>query len=264
MSDPAGAGRSNTLSIAIVASEAPAAQAGLAQLTGRYRTVKPDDADVIVALGGDGFMLQTLHDYLDRHVPIFGMHRGSLGFLMNAYTPDGLLERVIAADAVRLHPLSMTATRANGEIRHALAINEVALLRQSPQMAKLGIAVDGVERLPELMCDGVLIATPAGSTAYNLSAHGPILPLGSGVLALTPISPYRPRRWRGAILRHDSVVRFQTHETEKRPISVAADSVEVRDVLSVEVRENRELALTLLFDPDHNLQERVLKEQFEG
>jgi NAD+ kinase len=250
--------------IAFVAAESETAQAALAELTRLYPTVPPSEADVIVALGGDGSMLQTLHAHLDRHVPIYGMHRGSIGFLMNAYDPEGLLERIDSADAVRLHPLAVTATRQDGEIRQALAINEVALLRQSPQMAKIGIAVDGVRRLDELMCDGVLLATPAGSTAYNLSAHGPILPLGADVLALTPISPYRPRRWRGAILPHDSVVRFEMHEAHKRPVSAAADSIEVRDVVSVEVRETRDVTLTLLFDHDHNLQERVLKEQFEG
>jgi NAD+ kinase len=250
--------------IAIVASDAIGARVALAELQRRYRTVSPDEADVIVTLGGDGFMLQTLHASIDRHVPIFGMHRGSVGFLMNAYAPERLLERIAEADPVRLYPLAMSATRENGEVRTAVAINEVALLRQSPQMAKIRIAVDGVERLAELMCDGVLLSTPAGSTAYNLSAHGPILPLGAGVLALTPISPFRPRRWRGAILPHDSVVSFTMHEPQKRPVSVAADSREVRDVVAVEVRENRDVAFTLLFDRDHNFQERVLKEQFEG
>ncbi|HLY57270.1 MAG TPA: NAD kinase [Stellaceae bacterium] len=250
--------------IAIVAAESPAAQAALQELRARYDAVPPEEADVIVALGGDGSMLQALHAHLDRCVPVFGMHRGSIGFLMNAYRADGLMERVEAAEPVRLHPLTMTATRIGGEVRHALAINEVALLRQSPQMAKIAIQVDGVQRLDELMCDGVLLATPAGSTAYNLSAHGPIIPLGAGVLALTPISPFRPRRWRGAILPQNCVVRFEMREPEKRPVSVAADSVEVRDVLSVEVCETDDLTLTLLFDPDHNLRERVLKEQFEG
>ena len=250
--------------IAIVAADSPAAQAALQELRARYDTVPPEEADVIVALGGDGSMLQALHAHLDRCVPVFGMHRGSIGFLMNAYRADGLVERVEAAEPVRLHPLAMTATRTDGEIRHALAINEVALLRQSPQMAKVAIQVDGVQRLDALMCDGVLLSTPAGSTAYNLSAHGPIIPLGAGVLALTPISPFRPRRWRGAILPHSSVVRFEMREPEKRPVSVAADSVEVRDVLSVEICETDDLTLTLLFDPDHNLRERVLKEQVEG
>jgi NAD+ kinase len=253
-----------TRAIAVVAADSDPAQAALVELKTRYRTVPPGEADVIVALGGDGSMLQTLHAYLDRHVPIFGMHRGSIGFLMNAYRTDRLLERIDAADAVRLHPLAVTAVRRDGTVHQALAINEVALLRQSPQMAKIGISVDGVRRLDELMCDGVLLATPAGSTAYNLSAHGPIIPLGAGVLALTPISPYRPRRWRGAILRHNSVVRFDMREPEKRPVSAAADSREVRDVASVEVRETRDVTLTLLFDHDQNLQERVLKEQFEG
>ena len=253
-----------SIKLAIVASDSQAAQQALAELKRLYQTVAPGEADVIVALGGDGFMLQNLHAHMERHVPIFGMHRGSVGFLANAYAPLRLDERIATADAVRLYPLAMTAERADGEIREALAINEVALLRQSPQMAKIGIAVDGVERLEELMCDGALVATPAGSTAYNLSAQGPIIPLGADMLTLTPISPFRPRRWRGAILRHNAVVRFTIRETDKRPVSVSADSVEVRDVISVEVRETRDVALTLLFDHDHNLQERILKEQFEG
>jgi len=250
--------------IAIVASEGEAAQAALADLRLRYRTVIPEEADVIVALGGDGFMLETLHRYIDRHVPIFGMHRGSVGFLMNSYGPHGLIERLAQADSVRLHPLATIVTNADGATIQALALNEVALLRQTRQMAKIRISIDGIVRLEELMCDGVMVATPAGSTAYNLSAHGPIIPLGSGVLALTPISAFRPRRWRGAILRQNAVVRFDILEPIKRPVSAGADSVEFRDVRSVEVRETQEIALTLLFDHEHNLQERVLKEQFEG
>jgi NAD+ kinase len=237
--------------IAIVASEGEAAQAALADLRLRYRTVIPEEADVIVALGGDGFMLETLHRYIDRHVPIFGMHRGSVGCLAQA-------------DSVRLHPLATIVTNADGATIQALALNEVALLRQTRQMAKIRISIDGIVRLEELMCDGVMVATPAGSTAYNLSAHGPIIPLGSGVLALTPISAFRPRRWRGAILRQNAVVRFDILEPIKRPVSAGADSVELRDVRSVEVRETQDIALTLLFDHEHNLQERVLKEQFEG
>jgi NAD+ kinase len=250
------------LKIAIAASEAEAAQAAQEELSQRYPTVPPEAADVIVALGGDGFMLETLHRYLDRHLPIFGMHRGSVGFLMNAYRPDRLVERLAEADPVRLHPLEMRVRCTDGSDRSALAFNDVALLRQSRQMAKIRIKVDGVCRLEELMCDGVLVATPAGSTAYNLSAHGPILPLGSDVMALTPISAFRPRRWRGAILGQSATVRFEILEQGKRPVSAVADSTEVRDVLSVEIRRTREVALTLLFDHDHNLEERVLKEQF--
>jgi NAD+ kinase len=250
--------------LAIVASEAEAAQAALADLMQRYRTVPPEDADVIVALGGDGFMLETLHRYLERHLPIFGMHRGSVGFLMNAYRPEGLIERLAAAETARLHPLWMEATDSAGNAYRTLAINEVALLRQTRQMAKIRISLNGVRRLDELMCDGVMVATAAGSTAYNLSAHGPIIPLGSDVLALTPISAFRPRRWRGALLPHEAVVTFEILEHGKRPVSAGADSYEVRDVIRVEVQEASDTVLTLLFDPDHNLQERVLQEQFEG
>jgi NAD+ kinase len=252
----------NDRNIAIVASEAEAAQAALAELTQRYPTVPPDQADVIVALGGDGFMLETLHRYLDRHLPIYGVHRGSVGFLMNSYAPDGLMERLARSDAVRLRPLAMRALCADGSSHSALAINDVALLRQSRQMAKIRITVDGVRRLDELMCDGVLIATPAGSTAYNLSAHGPIIPLAAEVLALTPISAFRPRRWRGAILPHAATVTFDILEPAKRPVSACADSTEVRDVIAVEVRQTSDVELTLLFDHEHNLEERVLKEQF--
>jgi len=250
--------------IAIVASEAEAAQTALAELQRRYPTVAVEEADVIVALGGDGFMLETLHRHLDRHLPIFGMHRGSVGFLMNGYSPENLFERLAKADTERLHPLAMQATTADGKCHQALAINEVALLRQTRQMAKIRISVDGVQRMDELMCDGVMVATPAGSTAYNLSAHGPIIPFGSGVLALTPISAFRPRRWRGAVLPHKVTVTFEMLEPLKRPVSAGGDFIEVRDVVRVEVRETREVSLSLLFDHEHNLEERVLKEQFES
>jgi NAD+ kinase len=250
--------------IAIVASEAETAQTSLAELENLYPTVPLDEADVIVALGGDGFMLETLHRHIDRHLPIFGMHRGSVGFLMNSYSPDHLFDRLAKADTERLHPLAMQATTVDGTIHQALAINEVALLRQTRQMAKIRISVDGVQRMDELMCDGVMVATPAGSTAYNLSAHGPIIPFSSGVLALTPISAFRPRRWRGAVLPHKVAVTFEILEAQKRPVSAGADFIEVRDVVRVEVRETREVSLSLLFDHEHNLEERVLKEQFES
>jgi NAD+ kinase len=248
--------------IAIVASEAEAAQAALAELSARYPTVPPGEADVIVALGGDGFMLETLHRHLDRHLPIYGMHRGSIGFLMNSYSPDDLLTRLTRTDPVRLHPLAMRARGADGTIHTALGINDVSLLRQTRQMAKIRISIDGICRLDELMCDGVLVATPAGSTAYNLSAHGPIIPLAADVLALTPISAFRPRRWRGAVLPYTATVTFEILEPGKRPVSAGADSTEVRDVVSVEIRQTRDVELTLLFDHEHNLEERVLKEQF--
>ena len=207
-------------------------------------------------------MLETLHRFLREGVLIYGMHRGSVGFLMNAYRPDGLYERLAAAEPVVLHPLEMAVWDVHGERQSALAFNEVSLLRESRQAAKLRISVDGVVRLEELMADGVLVATPVGSTAYNLSAHGPIIPLGAGVLALTPISAFRPRRWRGALLAHEARVRIDAIETDKRPVSAVADFTEVRDVAAVEVYVNRDIAMTLLFDHDSKLEERVLKEQF--
>ncbi|HWG79008.1 MAG TPA: NAD kinase [Stellaceae bacterium] len=249
--------------IAFVASDAPAAQEALAELVSLYGDTPPGAATVIVALGGDGFMLETLHRHLALNLPIFGMHRGSVGFLMNGYGPQGLRERLARAVAVRTHPLEMRARDAAGAEHTALAFNEVSLLRETRQTAKLKVTVDEVVRVEELAADGILIATPVGSTAYNFSAHGPIIPLGAGVLALTPISAFRPRRWRGALLPHTASVRFDILEGEKRPVSAVADYTEVRDVLCVEVRENREVSLTMLFDPEHNLEERVLKEQFQ-
>jgi NAD+ kinase len=248
--------------IAFVAAEGDAAQTALTRLTKRYKSASPGEAEIVVVLGGDGFMLQTLHTLIGRNVPIFGMNRGSVGFLLNEYREDGLVERLKNAVRVTLHPLRMTVTAGDGRKSEAIAINEVSLLRQTRQTAKLAIKVDGVERLPELTCDGVLVATPAGSTAYNLSAHGPIIPLGAGLLALTPISAFRPRRWRGALLPHRAKVRFEVLEADKRPVSATADHTEIRDVAAVEVCEDRNTSLTLLFDPEHNLEERVLKEQF--
>ena len=244
------------------ASDAPAAQDALQELRKRYRPVPPDQADVIVALGGDGFMLETLHKHLRRGVAIYGMHRGSVGFLMNSYASEKLEERVADARPVRVHPLAMTARDHHGAELQALAINEVSLLRQSRQTAKLRISVDGLVQLDELMADGIIVATPVGSTAYNLSAHGPIIPLAANVLALTPISAFRPRRWRGALLPHAARVRLDILEAEKRPVSATADFTEVRDVACVEICESRAVTLTMLFDPEHNLEERVLKEQF--
>jgi len=248
--------------VAFVASDAEAAQQALHDLRQRYGTVEPQDADIIVPLGGDGFMLETVHRFVESGLPIFGMHRGSVGFLMNSYRLDGLDERLAAAQPVVLHPLEMTASQEDGKSHRAIAFNEVSLLRESRQAAKLRVSVDGVVRLEELMADGILLSTPVGSTAYNLSAHGPIIPLGAGILALTPISAFRPRRWRGAILPHGARVRIDALETDKRPVSAVADYTEVRDVVAVEIRENRDVAMTLLFDRDANLEERVLKEQF--
>jgi len=246
---------------AFVASEAEAAQQAQGELERRYGRIEPSDADIIVPLGGDGFMLETLHRFVDSKKPIFGMHRGSVGFLMNPYHPDGLYERLAAAQPVVLHPLEMTA-RQNGTGRRAIAFNEVSLLRETRQAAKLRVSVDGVVRLDELMADGILLSTPVGSTAYNLSAHGPIIPLGAAILALTPISAFRPRRWRGALLPHGARVKIEVLENDKRPVSAVADFTEVRDVTAVEIHENRDIAMTVLFDREANLEERVLKEQF--
>lgn len=251
-----------TPTVAFVATDTEPAQAALAELTGRYGCTSPEEADIIVALGGDGFMLETLHRTLHRAVPIYGMHRGTVGFLMNEYRPDGLMDRLVRAQPVELHPLEMTARKKSGEAYTALAINEVSLLREARQAAKIRIRVDGIVRLEELMGDGVLVATPVGSTAYNLSAHGPIIPLAAGVLALTSISAFRPRRWRGALLPHGAKVVFEILEPDKRPVSASADFTEIRDVAAVAVHETREVTFTLLFDPESNLEERVFKEQF--
>jgi NAD+ kinase len=248
--------------VAFVAADTEPAHQALAELRRKYRHVAPKEAEIIVPLGGDGFMLETLHRYTPQGLPIFGMHRGSVGFLMNAYSPDGLLERLTAAQPVVLHPLEMVATNERGHQQRGIAFNEVSLLRESRQNAKLRVSVDGVVRLEELMSDGILVATPVGSTAYNLSAHGPIIPLGSNILALTPISAFRPRRWRGALLPRGAQVRIDALETDKRPVSAVADFTEARDIVTVEIRENRDIAMTLLFDREFNLEERVLKEQF--
>jgi NAD+ kinase len=248
--------------IAIVSSDAPEAKRAAAGLRKRHKTVKPDKADVIIAIGGDGFMLQTLIAHIDRHVPIYGMNQGTVGFLMNDFSATGLLERLDAAELTTLHPLRMAAKRADGKTVRGIAINEVSLLRETLQMAKIRIAIDGKVRLPELFCDGVLVATPAGSTAYNLSAHGPIVPLHADLLALTPISAFRPRRWRGALLASDAKVRFEILEHKKRPVSAAAGSTEVRNVVQVDIEQDNSVDLLLLFDPSHDLAERVLMEQF--
>ena len=248
--------------IGVVAADLPQAQAALADLTTRYPTVPPEDADVIVALGGDGFMLQTLHRYKGRGRPIFGMNRGSVGFLMNEYRHEDLPSRLMQAEPVTMHPLKMVAERVDGSRHEASAINEVSMLRETQQAAKIRISIDGVERLAELICDGVLVATPAGSTAYNLSAHGPIVPIDSGVLCLTPISAFRPRRWRGALLPNNVLLRFDILECDKRPVSASADACEVRDVRWIEVSQDRDVRFTMLFDPEHALEERIIKEQF--
>jgi len=248
--------------IAIVSSGSPKAQEGGKRLHERYATADPEDADVIVALGGDGFMLESLHGFLDRGVPIYGMNRGSIGFLMNDYDEEGLIERLEAAEATVLHPLQMIAKTVEGDTTTALAINEVSVLRQTRQAAKIRISIDGKVRTPELICDGVLVATAAGSTAYNLSAHGPILPVGSDIMALTPISAFRPRRWHGALLPAHAKIKFEVLESEKRPVSAVADYTEVRNVIEVDVEERRDISLQILFDAGHGLEERIINEQF--
>lgn len=248
--------------IAFVATNVPEAQEALARLSARYGDIALAEADVIVALGGDGLMLQTLHKHMHLDIPIYGMNFGSVGFLMNEYKDHDLMERLEAADVAQLHPLRMKATLANGTEHEALAINEVSLLRETYQAAKIRISIDGKVRMPELSCDGVLVSTPAGSTAYNLSAQGPIIPIDAALLALTPISAFRPRRWRGALLSHRAKVRFEILEAEKRPISAVADHREFRDVIDVTVEEDPGINLKMMFDEGHSLDERILTEQF--
>jgi NAD+ kinase len=248
--------------IAIVGAPTDHAAVAMASLVGRYGNADLDHAHVVVALGGDGLMLETQHRLLGRNLPIYGMNCGSVGFLMNDFSGDGLADRLALAQAATLHPLRMRAYAGAGAAGEALAINEVSLLRETRQAAKIRILVDGKERLSELICDGILVSTPAGSTAYNLSAHGPIVPLGANLLPLTPISAFRPRRWRGALLPSDAMVVFEVLEPEKRPVAAVADYTEVRDVRRVEVWEDRNVALTMLFDPDHGLSERIIAEQF--
>ena len=248
--------------IAFLASSTTEAQDALELLQQMHGKCTPDEADVLCALGGDGFMLQSLHRYGSLGKPVFGMKLGSVGFLMNHYRDEGLLERIANAEPAKLRPLEMLVLTEAGTSTALLAYNEVSLLRQTRQAAHLSIDLNGQTRVDELVCDGVLVATPAGSTAYNFSAHGPILPLGSHTIALTPIAPYRPRRWRGAILKADTEVRFNVLDPYKRPVSATADSHEVRDVVEVTIRESRDRMVTLLFDPEHNLEERILSEQF--
>jgi NAD+ kinase len=248
--------------LAFIASDRPEAQDAKARLAHRYGNTPEEAADVVVALGGDGFMLEILHRNLASRRPIYGMNRGSVGFLMNDYREEGLVERIAAAEQAVIHPLRMTALDRAGRSHQALAINDVSLLRETRQTAKLRILIDGRPRLEELICDGVLVSTPAGSTAYNLSAHGPIIPIDAQVLAVTPISAFRPRRWRGALSSHPARVSFEILEGDKRPVSAVADNVEVRNVARVDVTEDRSISLSVLFDAGRSLEERMLAEQF--
>ena len=250
--------------IAVLASPTAEAEAARIAIEARHATFPPAEAEVLVALGGDGFMLQTLHRHAPLDVPVYGMKLGTVGFLMNQYRPEGLLERIALARPTVLRPLEMEAITEGGQTITSLAYNEVSLLRQTRQAAHLRIAINGRRKLDELVCDGALVATPAGSTAYNYSAHGPILPLGSDVIALTPIAAFRPRRWRGALLRSDAGIGIEVLDALKRPVSATADSHEVRNVVEVSIRESRTRTVTLLFDPEHDLAERILDEQFEG
>ncbi|SRR6056297_620000 len=248
--------------IGFVASENESAQEALAALTAKYDHVHPSEAQVIVALGGDGLMLETIHAHMNDGVPVYGMNRGSVGFLMNEYSVEDLIERLEGAEITALHPLSMTATDIDGEIHQQVAINEVSLFRQTHQAAKLRVSVDGKVRLSELVADGLLVATPSGSTAYNLSVQGPILPIGAPLLALTPISPFRPRRWRGALLPNAARIDIEVMSPHLRPVGAVADNRETRSVVSVRIQEDPAAEYLMMFDPGHNLDERILTEQF--
>src|SRR5476651_140217 len=248
--------------IAFVASPIPESQKARARLVKRYGIFSPAKADVVVALGGDGLMLQTLHKFMQSGKPIYGMHRGTVGFLMNDFNETNLVQRINAAETALIHPLVMRARDVSGRIHEHHAINEVSLFRQSYQAARLRIRIDGKERLAELTADGVMLATPAGSTAYNLSAQGPIIPINAPLLALTPISPFRPRRWRGALLPNGARITVDVIDPDKRPVAAVADHDEARDVRRVEVLSDKTISMRMLFDPGHSLEERILSEQF--
>jgi len=250
--------------LAFTASQSPAAQAAFEELTRAHGQIitTPEQADVIVALGGDGFMLETLHRYSKLNTPVYGMNRGTVGFLMNSYSADDLATRINAAHQQSIAPLRISARDMSGRVFEASAINEVSILRQGPQAAHLRILVEDRERLDRLVCDGAMLSTPAGSTAYNFSAGGPILPIDANVLALTPLAAFRPRRWRGALLPQSALVRFETLDAEKRPVMVSADSISYENIASVEVALETRFAHQVLFDPDHGLDDRILSEQF--
>lgn len=253
---------SSQLKLSIQISEAPLSQEVGQTYLNQFKSYPPEEADIIIVIGGDGFLLRTLHKYYDLHKPVYGIHCGSIGFLMNSPTPETLLERLSEATLTMLHPLKMTCLTSDGKIVTDYALNEVSLLRQSSQAAKIRIEIDGVSRLDSLICDGILVATPAGSTAYNLSAQGPIIPIGANLLALTPISPFRPRRWRGALLPDTVKVKFKIEESDKRPVNASADDSLVLNVTEVMVEQDKNRGYKLLFDPDHNLEERIVREQF--
>ncbi|PCI49339.1 MAG: NAD kinase [Alphaproteobacteria bacterium] len=252
----------NTRKIALVASETNIAQEAAAALEKRYDFVPVNEADVIVALGGDGFMLHLIHEIMPHRASIFGMNRGTVGFLLNNFRPDNLIRRINASTPITLYPLRMMAETEDGAQIQALAINEVSLLRQTRQTAKIRILVDGKIRMEELVCDGILLSTPAGSTAYNLSAHGPIIPMNAEIMAMTPISAFRPRRWKGALLPQNSKVTFEIIDPEKRPVSAVADIKEARHITRVSIEQDRSIKVNLLFDSHHTLEERILNEQF--
>ncbi|MDG1708410.1 MAG: NAD kinase [Emcibacteraceae bacterium] len=250
------------IKLALLHSDSDNAIESASQLRKAYSFVSIEEADVLVALGGDGYMLQLFHEMLSLKKPFFGMNLGTVGFLLNQYNPDNLFERVEKAIPFQLHPLRMEAKNADGEVKQAIAFNEVSLLRETRQAARIKIYIDDKLRLEELVCDGVLLSTPAGSTAYNLSAHGPIIPMHANILALTPISAFRPRRWRGALLSQTSKVVFEICHPEKRPVSAVADTIEVRNVKTVSVEQDYTCTTTLLFDREHTLEERILNEKF--
>lgn len=255
---------SSFMRIAFAAAATDIAQTALHMLSARYGNVAFETADIVVSLGGDGFMLETLHRVLGHNIPVYGINYGTIGFLMNVQTEDELRDRLSKAQATVLHPLHMVATTVDGQVREGLGFNDVFLFRQTRQTSRIRIEVDGKIRMEELICDGVIVATPAGSTAYNLSAHGPIVPLSANILPLTPISAFRPRRWRGALLPSTAVVRLTLMDTDKRPTAAVADFMEIRDVAEVVVQQDHRRGATILFDPDHGLSERITAEQFIG
>lgn len=251
------------MKLAFLASKSVKAQRALKSLVKRYGNHDLQQADVVVPLGGDGFMLHSLHQLMDKSTPVFGLSRGTVGFLMNAYREDDLVERISEAKDTVLHPLEMKAYQVNGQIKESLAINEVSLLRQTKQSAHIKVKINDDTKIERLVGDGIMVATPAGSTAYNLSAHGPVIPMGSEILAVTPISPFRPRRWRGAIIPSHAVVSFEILSHRKRPVSATSDNYEVRNVCRVDIRARKDIGIHVLYDPQHNLEDRILNEQFE-